>query len=577
MDVSNFERPCSHDTAKFKCNKFSLRLILKNREKFFKNQNKVDQDVYLTRLIAPYTPERRRQSTVDENRRRNRLISTTYFLNDKNNKNRPVCKAMFMKTFSLKKDRVINIAKTVFEGGTPKEKRGGDRKSAKSAVKKEKLREFLRKLPATESHYTRSKSKRIYLSCDLNQRKLRQLYNDPVPQELHVTKTMFQNIFAEDFNIGFKSPASDMCSTCVLLSNKIKMAPNHSDDKRTLMVQKRVHNLRAKAFYKLCKNDDPDSENFCFDLQQVQPLPRTPIQESFYSRQISYYNLCFVGMDSRNPRFYQWSEDQGGRGATEVGSALLHHLNSLNLVNKTVVRLFCDGCGGQNKNSHIVHCLMFWLVNESPEDIKEIHLTFPVRGHSFLPADRVFGRVEKSIRTVPIITQKEEYQRIYKTHGDVLLLDQDWSLKDVKGLETFYRKLEGMRDLKRIHLKKYAIRAQGTRKQSKTLYEVKTFRNFINESEQERKRFSILKSKKTHPRSMRSLNEKRSISTQKKADVKFLMVKQFGDDWEKDEGLSWYKNLLSENSTEPVESVVAHGNDNDSDCDCMEPEIAPIV
>lgn len=68
------------------------------------------------------------------------------------------------------------------------------------------------------------------------------------------------------------------------------------------------------------------TENFCFDLQQVQPLPRTPIQESFYSRQINYYNLCFVGMDSRNPSFYQWSEDQGGRGATEVGSALLHHL-----------------------------------------------------------------------------------------------------------------------------------------------------------------------------------------------------------------------------------------------------------
>lgn len=198
------------------------------------------------------------------------------------------------------------------------------------------------------------------------------MYNNWVPENLRVTKTMFQKVFSEDFNIGFKSPASDACSTCILLSNKIKMATN-LDDKRILMVQKRVHNLRTKAFYKLCKNDDTDSENFCFDLQQVQPLPRTPIQESFYSRQISYYNLCFVGMDSRNPRFYQWSEDQGGRGATEVGSALLHHLNS----------------------------------------------------KPFLPADRVFGRVEKSIKTVPVITQKEEYQTIYKTHGDVLLLEQD--------------------------------------------------------------------------------------------------------------------------------------------------------
>lgn len=44
-----------------------------------------------------------------------------------------------------------------------------------------------------------------------------------------------------------------------------------------------------------------------------------------------------------------------------------------------MLRLFCDGCGVQNKNLHIIHCLMFWLVNESPENIKEIYLTFPVR------------------------------------------------------------------------------------------------------------------------------------------------------------------------------------------------------
>ncbi|CAH2088851.1 unnamed protein product [Euphydryas editha] len=278
---------------------------------------------------------------------------------------------------------------------------------------------------------------------------------------------MFQKVFSEDFNIGFKSPASDACSTCILLSNKIKIATD-PDNKRILMVQKRVHNLRAKAFYKLCRNDDPDSENFCFDLQQVQPWPRTPIQESFYSRQISYYNLCFVGMDSRNPRFYQWSEDQGGRGATEVGSALLH---------------------------------LAW---------------------------------------------------------DVLLLGNDWGLKDVKSLETYYKKLEGMRDLKRVHLKKYnVIQGRGTRRQTKSLYEA-------------------------HPRSMAPLTVNKSLSAQKKADVKSLMVKQFGDNWEEDETLPWYKKILSANATEPVDTDADvpdnhEPHDHDAYCDCLEPEIATIV
>lgn len=83
------------------------------------------------------------------------------------------------------------------------------------------------------------------------------MYNDSFPQDLRVTKAMFQKVFSEDFNIGFKSPASDACSTCILLTNKIKTGTN-LDDKRIVMVQKRVHNLRAKALYKLCKNDDPD-------------------------------------------------------------------------------------------------------------------------------------------------------------------------------------------------------------------------------------------------------------------------------------------------------------------------------
>lgn len=91
-------------------------LYLKYSQLFFEKPKKVDQDVYLTLLIAPYVPERRPQSKVELSKRRTRLISTTYFLKDKGNKNRPVYKAMFMKTFSLKKDRLRHIAKTVFEG-----------------------------------------------------------------------------------------------------------------------------------------------------------------------------------------------------------------------------------------------------------------------------------------------------------------------------------------------------------------------------------------------------------------------------------------------------------------------------
>lgn len=41
--------------------------------------------------------------------------------------------------------------------------------------------------------------------------------------------------------------------------------------------------------------------------------------------------------------------------------------------------------------------LMFWLFKLAPHSIEEIECIFPVRGHSYLPADRVFGRLEKEL------------------------------------------------------------------------------------------------------------------------------------------------------------------------------------
>lgn len=106
------------------------------------------------------------------------------------------------------------------------------------------------------------------------------MFNDQCGDELKVKCSMFRRIFVNKFNIGFKSPASDTCSTCCLLKEKIRSTPLHkvrqSAEKTQLMVQKRVHFQRAKTFYEHMKTDIPDSISFCFDLQQIQPLPKKP-------------------------------------------------------------------------------------------------------------------------------------------------------------------------------------------------------------------------------------------------------------------------------------------------------------
>lgn len=63
-----------------------------------------------------------------------------------------------------------------------------------------------------------------------------------------------------------------------------------NDKKLKLMTEKRIHRLRANAFYEATKQTVSNSIFFFgFDLQQIQPLPKTPIQEAYYMRQINYY------------------------------------------------------------------------------------------------------------------------------------------------------------------------------------------------------------------------------------------------------------------------------------------------
>lgn len=220
------------------------------------------------------------------------------------------------------------------------------------------------------------------------------------------------------------------------------------EKKTELRTEYTVHKKRANAFYALLKQSPENSITFCFDMQQVQPLPKTPINDAFYAQQVSMYVFCCVDSQSKHPTFFTWTEDQAGRGSSEIGSALLNYLDSLECENITTLRLFCDGCSGQNKNSHIIHSLYFWLRFKAPIHVTELLLVFPVRGHSFLPADRVFGRVEKLLRKEATISSREEYEKIYQNVGVVKRIGVDWRLFDLKQLQEGLKKVKGLSEKK---------------------------------------------------------------------------------------------------------------------------------
>src|SRR5690606_28467453 len=111
---------------------------------------------------------------------------------------------------------------------------------------------------------------------------------------------------------------------------------------------------------------------------------------------------------------YTWLELEFKKGSNEVASAVFHRLCVSNFDDVKKIRLVCDGCAGQNKNSTMIGMLSTWFSQKAPSSIKTIEVVFPIVGHSYMPPDRLFGRIEKRIRKETQIIKPNEYFEIFK-------------------------------------------------------------------------------------------------------------------------------------------------------------------
>ncbi|RUS87409.1 hypothetical protein EGW08_004863 [Elysia chlorotica] len=147
-----------------------------------------------------------------------------------------------------------------------------------------------------------------------------------------------------------------------------------------------------------------------------------PIGQSYYSRQLYMYVLAIIrhlGKNSpqspENVQLYVWLECENNKDSNMVASAPQHCLQgsySEELMVKRNLRIFSDGCYGQNKNINMLG-MLFRLRKQYN---LQITYTFPVRGHSFLPADPVFGRIEKDLRKMDTILSPEDYHTVLQKH-----------------------------------------------------------------------------------------------------------------------------------------------------------------
>lgn len=216
-------------------------------------------------------------------------------------------------------------------------------------------------------------------------------------------------------------------------------------------------------------------------------------------------------------------------------------LTSLNLENVTTLKLFCDGCPGQNKNITMVGMLMQWLYMTNSA-VQEIHVIFPIVGHSFLPPDRIFGRIEKRVRKKEVIIDPKEYRSIFSEYATVLEMEKEIDIFDwKKAVQTTVKPPAQWHFqfsvAKRISLKKIEKSA------AKTVF-VKGEVNYRSDLGQYK---SILKKGKSLASiTPDPLPKKVPVKQEKLTDVDNLLKKHFGPDWRNlnDVDLTFYKNVI---------------------------------
>nr|CAH7730369.1 unnamed protein product [Callosobruchus chinensis] len=391
------------------------------RQHLFAQASKVEQDRFLLKFMHTSIPTYRRRT--EPNNLNPKSVVTKYTVRKENGEVVPVCAKYFTNITGVTCNRLAIVARYFLHTGEmPKERRGGDRSTLRDKEITDLIKAHIKTYKCRESHYSRNKTCRSYLPPELNINLMWKQYCDTHTEEQSCSLAKFKKIFYNDLNLGFGNPHTDTCTTCKKFEVRIKQTQD-SNKKGDLRTQLKLHKLRAKKFYQLMNKESPNTVKIIFDMQQNQPLPKLS-----------------VGEERKYVSYYVWLETESGRGANEVGTCVQHFLKRLKEnfedilgfkpEEKQDLMLFSDSCASQNKNTILMGTLIHFL--EQCNTFSNITHVFPVRGHSYMPVDRIFGRIEKQYRKLEEMISPTDYYDILGKSGKLFCYGQDWVTKDLK-------------------------------------------------------------------------------------------------------------------------------------------------
>lgn len=228
----------------------------------------------------------------------------------------------------------------------------------------------------------------------------------------------------------------------------------------------------------------------------------------------------------------------------------------------------------------------WWLVNKAPKLVEEIEIVFPVTGHSFLPPDRVFGRIEKDIRKEEEILSPAEYHKIIEKHETIVQLGKSWKVFDWKKYAVERFKSAAALPFKISQTKIFKIRKSNIDSKAVQIKAEKNYRNADADYQSACKKGSnfyfncssstLLNEMFYYPgmnlaSSPELVKEKPVINDAKLNDVYSLLQNRFGADWRKEKKLNYFKSFFKPNY-KPVkqESKEIDDCEESDSCSCCE-------
>ena len=160
--------------------------------------------------------------------------------------------------------------------------------------------------------------------------------------------------------------------------------PDSTDEeKRQEVMHLMLHRRRSRMLYVLM-NLIEDSVTVCFDVMENLVLPKSPIGQTYYSRQLYMYVFGVVNHHGRggpqkkeDVTLYVWMEHQNRKDSDMILSAVWHFFNHGAmpglLRDKKKLRLFSDSCYGQNKNINLLS-MLFALRKQKQPGVHDGHV-----------------------------------------------------------------------------------------------------------------------------------------------------------------------------------------------------------